>query len=204
MCQIFQTVHWIESLSACIAAIVGAVTGIAGSYILAKHERDYFKRKEFLDTQERRRLAGHRAMLAIESQRCLVKKLFDLNNSELDPRKWAVFVVNRQSIPVISAGELEFLITMAENKNILPKLIMQQQNFDQLVDSVGNFAAIRRELEAALLTGSSLPAMMHQEELNHIAKSILAMFKTILGGYNETQTMLLPGFLSLLRLSCLD
>ena len=196
MCQIPRSIDWAyflkEFFPACAATIVGVVVAVLGTYSLSQRERAYFKRKEALDIQERRRLVGHRSMLAMELQRCLAQEFFDRNKFESDPKKWKVFGVNRQSIPTINAGELEFLFTSAQNKNILPKLLMQQQNFDQLVDSVSNFAAVRRELETALLTGSSLQGM-YQEELRDISGSILAMITTILGGYREAQTMLQTG-----------
>ena len=133
-----------------VSCLIGVLAALLGTHSTAKAQRAHQASLEGKALSDKRTLAGHRAMLAVEAQRNLAEALHNLVKNQQNVTQWTIIRVNKESVPRIILGEIEFLITSANNKNILPRLIGYQQNCDQLFDSLKNFADIRRDYEQAL------------------------------------------------------
>jgi len=175
-----------------VSCLIGVLAALLGTHSTAKAQRAHQASLEGKALSDKRTLAGHRAMLAVEAQRNLAEALHNLVKNQQNVTQWTIIRVNKESVPRIILGEIEFLITSANNKNILPRLIGYQQNCDQLFDSLKNFADIRRDYEQAQLTSSPL-INMYNNELQGTAKSIIAMFNKILTDASSVQETIAQG-----------
>lgn len=187
-----------DFISQSAAAIIGVVAALIGTYAMERARDKRELRKDAAALNDKQNRIAHRVMFALEAQRVFAQAMRDMTGKHSDPLQWAAVRFNRQSVPTIDLGELDFLFTQAQNQNILPKLLSQQQNFDQLIDSLAHLADARRDYESALLTASPLKGM-YKNEVDGISKSLLLMLDQILSGYGLAQTVLLGGIRDTLK-----
>ena len=174
------------------SALIGVIAALWGTWRLENMQRKQTDAKDNLQLLEQRTQAGHKAMLAIDSQRDLARTLHAFIKDEPDHEKWKIVRANCDNLPRINVEELQFLITEACNKNIIPCAIGYQQNFNQLITMLDSFSATRRELEIAQRKCSPL-VLVYRDELRGIAESITGCFSKLFGKYDDLQAMLVKG-----------
>lgn len=186
---------WIDGkdlITQSTSALIGVLAAIWGTWRLEKMQRKQTDVKENNQLLDQRTQAGHKAMLAIDSQRELANKLHAFIKDEPDHEKWKIVRVNCENLPRINVEELQFLITEACNKNIIPCAIGCQQNFNQLITMLDSFSTTRMEMDIAHLKCSSL-IMVYRNELRRIAESITGCFSKLFCKYDDLQAMLVKG-----------
>ena len=186
---------WIDGkdlITQSISALIGVIAALWGTWRLESMQRKQTDDKDNHQLLEQRTQAGHKAMLAIDSQRDLARTLHAFIKDEPDHEKWKIVRANCDNLPRINLEELQFLITEACNKNIIPCAIGYQQNFNQLITMLDSFSVTRREMEIAQRKCSPL-VLVYRDELRGIAESITGCFSKLFGKYDDLQAMLVKG-----------
>jgi hypothetical protein len=118
--------------AALIGALVGSISATVGTLLLER-------RRDQIDAEtdvRQKREAGHRALLALESQRVLIAAINEARRDSIKhgPAIEAIPAISLRwdAVPRIRIEDLVFLIETATDKNILPQLVGLQHSFDQV------------------------------------------------------------------------
>lgn len=182
-----------QSSGATVAAIIGALTGIFGTWILWKTQIRYEKKKVLTDEIIRRSAAGHNAMMILEAQRTflegLEKHIAEYAAIQKKIEDIPSIYANYGSIPRIDLAAIGFLTDSARDKKILPKLLSMQQNFDQTIDLLNRCSEERRSFHFASRETYEAFAVI----VGALGDQLSGSVKRTLAKYPETQALLENG-----------